>query len=308
MKSPTGLDLKQLRRERPRQAFVRYSLVVLAGLTVYAWTCGDWQIAGWGTARRLANLQRFLQELRPFPLQGRDFDWGIAWAWARQLLTEKGSTAALTTVAISVAAIVLAGTFGAWLSLPAARNLATPEPFLPAARPPSWLQRASWQTVVAGTRTLLVLTRAIPEFVWAFLLIAWIGPTAWPAVLALALHNLGILGKLDAEVIENLPPQSLTALRGLGATRCQIVWVGVLPAVLNRFLLFFFYRWETCVREATVLGMLGIVSLGYWVQDARARHQPDTLLFLLGIAATIVLVGDLLSILARWWLRRELET
>jgi ABC-type phosphate/phosphonate transport system permease subunit len=58
------------------------------------------------------------------------------------------------------------------------------------------------------------------------------------------------------------------------------------------------------VREATVLGMLGIVSLGYWIQDARARQQYDTMLFLVLIGAALVLAGDLASTLARRWVRR----
>ena len=151
---------------------------------------------------------------------------------------------------------------------------------------------------------MLIFLRSIPEYVWAFLLLAMLGPNAWPAVLALALHNAGILGKLGAEVVENLEPAPLAALRGLGATRSQIVLLGILPMVLPRFLLFFFYRWETCVREATVLGMLGIVSLGYWIVDARARNHYDEMVFLVLIGAGIVLVGDLVSALARELVRR----
>jgi phosphonate transport system permease protein len=151
---------------------------------------------------------------------------------------------------------------------------------------------------------VLIFLRSIPEYVWAFLAIALIGPSAWPAVLALALHNAGILGKLDAEVVENLERPSLEALRGLGARRGQLAVFGILPAVLGRWLLFFFYRWETCVREATVLGMLGIVSLGYFIQDARARNQYDTMFLLVLVGAAIVLLGDLVSALARRVVRR----
>jgi phosphonate transport system permease protein len=296
--------IRALWRRRPRSRFARWSVLALAALAVYSWVAGDFGLGDLLAERRLDNLRRFLGELRPYPLQGAEFDAGVALAWAAGLLREKGLAAAWTTLAISVAAIVLAGVGATLLCLPAARTLASPEPFLPAASPPTKAQRALWWTVVHATRALLVFLRAIPEYVWAFLLVAMIGPTAWPAVLALALHNLGILGKLDAEVIENLEPPTLAALRGLGASRSQIAAAGVHPAVFGRFLLFFFYRWETCVREATVLGMLGIVSLGYWIQDARSRQQYDTMLFLVLVGAAIVLAGDLLSTLARRWVRR----
>ena len=104
--------------------------------------------------------------------------------------------------------------------------------------------------------------------------------------------------------VENLPPGPLRALRALGAGRVPLALVGVYPAALPRFLLYFFYRWETCVREATVLGMLGIVSLGYWIDDARHRFRYDEMVFWILAGAAIVLLGDLLSAVVRRWLRR----
>lgn len=302
--SATQDEIRRLHRERPRNRFMRRSLVLLSALVIYSWTTGGFLLADFLSPRRLQNLQRFLGELRPYPLQGQDFQFSVAFAWAADLLADKGWEAAGATLAISVAAIVLAGVGSLVVCLPAARNMATAEPFLPAARAPSKMVRAAWGWVVYATRGFFIFLRAIPELVWAYLLIAMIGPSAWPAVLALGLHNLGILGKLSAEAVENLEPDNLRALRGLGATRTQIAAAGVFPAVLNRFLLYFFYRWESCVREATVLGLLGIVSLGYWIQDARARNQYDTMLFLVLLGAAIVLVGDLISTVARNWVRR----
>ena len=72
---------------------------------------------------------------------------------------------------------------------------------------------------VGLTRALLIFVRAVPEYVWAFLLVKMFGFGAWPAVLALALHNSGILRKLMAETVENVEAGPAKALRGLGATR-----------------------------------------------------------------------------------------
>jgi phosphonate transport system permease protein len=228
----------------------------------------------------------------------------VAGEWAADLLSQRGLEAAVTTLAIAVAAVCLAALVAAGLSLAAARNLTTPEAFLQdPVPPPRWVQGAG-VGVVYTTRALLVFLRSIPEYIWAFLLISVIGPSAWPAVLALAIHNAGILGKLGGEAVENLEVRPLSALRALGATRRQIVLTAIYPMALSRFLLFFFYRWETCVREATVLGMLGIVSLGYWIQDARARTQYDTMIFLVAMGVAIVLIGDLVSAVARRVVRR----
>ena len=73
---------------------------------------------------------------------------------------------------------------------------------------------------------------------------------------------------------------------------------------LNRFLLYLCYRWETCVREATVLGMLGMLSLGFWIQDARARNQYDNMVLAMACGALLVVVGDLVSALVREVVRR----
>ena len=124
-------------------------------------------------------------------------------------------------------------------------------------------------------------------------------------VLALALHNTGILGRLGAEVVENTETAAPAALRGLGAGRRQIALAGLLPLALGRWLLYFFYRWETCVREATVLGMLGIVSLGYALDEARVRDRYDDMLFYVLLGAVLVLVGDLVSAVARRIVRRS---
>ena len=249
--------------------------------------------------RRLANVERFASEVRPYPLQGVDWDWGVFWSWAGDLMSDRGWSAMVSTLAISVLAVVLAAMVGYALALPAARNLASPEPFAAAGREPSRSQRWAWASVVAMTRAVLIFLRSLPEYVWAFLLLAVLGPTAWPAVLALAIHNAGILGRLGAETVEDLESRAPTALRALGARRSQVVAVSLFPAALPRLLLFFFYRWETCVREATVLGMLGVVSLGYWIDDARSRMQHDTFVFLIALGALIVLLGDLLSAWAR---------
>lgn len=298
-------EVAQLWRARPQSPFLRWSVAALVAFAAGSWLFGDLLPRDLLTPRRLQNLDRFLSELRPFPLRGQPFELGPALTWAHERLAADGLEAALRTLAISVVAIVLAGLAGAALALPAARTVATPEPWLPAPRPPGQLQRWSWWGLRALLRAWLIFLRSVPEYVWAFVLIALLGPSSWPAILALAVHNAGILGKLDAEVVENLEPATLQALRAVGASRTQVAAFAVLPAALGRFLLFFFYRWETCVREATVLGMLGIVSLGSFIQDARARQQYDTMLFLILLGAAIVLAGDLASALARALLQRS---
>ncbi len=318
--------VRELRRTRPVDRFARRSVALIALLVAATWLFGvldlpalardafvdDFATLREESARAHANVTRFLGEVRPYPLHGRPWDTAVAARWATDLFVEgiprfdipSGFEAAWRTLAISITAIVMAGLAATLCAFPAARTFATPEPFLPGSDRISALQRRAWRAALLVARGLLVFLRSVPEYVWAYLLIGMLGISAWPAVVALAIHNAGILGKLDAETVENLAPQPLAALRGAGATRRQVAFVGALPAALSRFLLYFFYRWETCVREATVLGMLGIVSLGYALSETRIRQRYDDMLFYILLGTVLVLVGDLVSLVARGLVRR----
>lgn len=291
-------------RERPRDPFVRASVWLLLAVMSAAWLFGEFDFADLFSERRQANLERFWMELRPHPLQGVPWDWGVAWEWAVERFERSGGQAMGTTLAISVLAVGLAGVLGFGLSLPAARNFMTPEPFSPSRTRTLGPARVLFAGVRNAARGVSIALRSIPEYLAAFLLLAIFGPTPWTAILALAIHNAGILGRLGAETVENISSPAPASLRAIGGRRSQIaVWV-LLPELLPRMLLYFFYRWETCVRESTVLGMLGIVSLGFWIDDARSRGHTDALAFYVALGVAIVVVGDLLSSLAREWLRR----
>ncbi|HOX25450.1 MAG TPA: ABC transporter permease subunit [Candidatus Krumholzibacteria bacterium] len=296
--------IRRLRAERPRSRFLRASGWAVVGLVAVSWALGGFLAEPAWSAGRAANLRRLLHEVVPYPLQGADWSWSVAATWLGGIWRDYLGEATFSTLATSVAAILLAGSLGAFLVPWAARGFACPEPFLTDPVAPRWPVRLAWGAVVVVARALLTLLRSIPEYVWAFLLIALYGPTAWPLVLALALHNAGILGKLTADLVEHLEQPTLAALRGLGARRRQIVFAGIFPLSVNRFLLYLFYRWETCVREATVLGMLGLASLGFWIQDARARNHYDEMVLVMAAGGLLVTAGDLVSALARELVRR----
>lgn len=302
--APSG-ELDALRRARPRSRVVRASALVLGALALYSWTSGEIATAEFFSARRFENLTRFVShELSPHALQGTDASLGDYLAWGRERWNEHGAQAVLATLQISIVAILLAGLFS-WLFAPLiARNVTTVTPFGDGPRSGSRLSRLGYMTLRSCARALTILMRAVPEYILAFLLLAVLGPqTAWPAIVALAIHNGGILARLSGETIENLEPAPLQAMASLGARRGNVVLFGVFPLALGRFLLYFFYRFETCVREATVLGMLGVVSLGYWIQDARTRQFYDEMVFLVCLGVLLVFAADLASALARRFLR-----
>lgn len=300
-----NVQIAALRAARPRSWFLRGSMALTLVLIGAGWWTLEYGFADMLGASGGAYVEQLVTvEMRPKPLRDKPWDWAVFGDWLGAEMDARGWRAVGQTLAISVLAIVLAWLASLLLCLPAARNLATPRPFLGGGAPTTGARRILWNALYGTTRGMLILMRALPEYVLAFLLVSLLGRSAWPAVLALAIHNLGILGRLNAEVVENLPPRRLAALRGLGATRAQIAITGVAPTALPRWLLYFFYRWETCVREATVLGMLGLAGLGYWLNEADAHDREDLLILYALLGSVLVLIGDLVSAYARRMIRR----
>ncbi|MFT4637111.1 MAG: phosphonate transport system permease protein [Verrucomicrobiales bacterium] len=301
--------VSQLRHARPRDRFLRVSLCSFVILLVSSWLTGEFRITEFDWERRLSNCQRFLHNALPFPLQEQPNatfieKFSMTWRWAADLWQTQGAEAVRYTLGVSMVAIVLAG-MASLVSLPfASRRLNTAAPLLPPHRkvPPSL--HFLWNLWRHLARFILVVSRSVPEYMIAFFLVVSLGYNAWPAVLALAIHNTGILSRLGSELVDNIPSDTPATQRGLGATRWQIFLFTAVPSLFSRFLIFFFYRWETCVRDATILGMLGIPTLGYYILEARAKDHLDEMLYFVLLGSSLVLVGDLLSALVRWRLAR----
>ena len=300
--STRARQISELRKTRPRDRFLRGSLIAVACLVAYSLFLGDFSFGDIFSEKRQRQFAIFWEYMtEPDPP-------GSPREQARADIRSHAFEATMTTLWLSIAAMVLAGAGAAILSGFAARNIASPQPFIAEPKPSSLASSALWAAVVWLARGFLIIARAVPEYIWAFLLIGLFGLGAWPAVLALALHNLGILGRLGSETIENQARHTSVALRALGASRLKIYITDLVPNALPRWLVYFFYRWETCVREAAILGLLGVTSLGYYIfNEARPRDLYDVMIYFTLLGAALVFCADLLSALVRWRLRKALN-
>lgn len=289
-----------LRQARRVSVWGRASVGALLLLVGWAWLGTDLGGAPQGAGRGWAGLGRFLAEAQPWPMQqGAGVQQTAVWLGA--FMGQTGIPAAAQTLALSLWAAVLAAILGTLLAPWAAQNLAHPVPLGVSASPPAIALRWGWTACRVGVRVGLLGLRAIPAYIWAFLLLAVLGMGPWPAILALVLHNTGILGRLNAELLEDADPSASRGLRAAGASRAQIWALALLPQTAGRHLLYAFVRWDSAVREATVLGMLGVVSLGWHLQQARAAGRTDELMLLIFLCAALVAAGDVLSV----WMRRH---
>ena len=187
----------------------------------------------------------------------------------------------LETLAMSVLGTGLAACAGLLLAVPAS---ARPAPGQSAGR---WVQRA----LRSAVRWLFNLLRAVPELVWAALLLvsAGLGPMA--GTLALALHTSGVLGRLFAEAIENAPPGPAQALRAQGVGGLRLLCYATLPQVLPQLMSYALYRWENNIRAAAVLGVVGAGGLGQLLAFHMGLfHMAKTATVLLAMLALVALV------------------
>ncbi|WP_231510474.1 PhnE/PtxC family ABC transporter permease [Fischerella sp. PCC 9605] len=153
------------------------------------------------------------------------------------------------------------------------------------------------------TRFLLLFARAVPEPIWALIFLFVLFPGILPGAIALAIHNLGILGRLMAEVIENLDQRPLRSLMALGASNSQVFIYGVLPATVPRFVAYILYRWEVCIRATVIVGLVGAGGLGRLLTEQLSSFDYQGLLTTLIVFIGLTFVVDALSTTVRRFLR-----
>jgi phosphonate transport system permease protein len=174
---------------------------------------------------------------------------------------------ALETLAMSALGTLLAALLGLALALPASGRYGV--------------------LALQASRLLLNALRAIPELVWAALMVlaAGLGPNA--GTLALALHTAGVLGRLFAEALENTPAEPADAVRLAGGGRVAAFCYGTLPGVWPQLVAYTLYRWENNIRMASVLGFVGAGGLGQMLYISLSLFQEAQ-------AATVILAMLLL--------------
>ncbi|NER89064.1 ABC transporter permease subunit [Moorena sp. SIO3A2] len=168
----------------------------------------------------------------------------------------------LQTLVMSVLASAGSGLGGIVLSFPAAHNFLLPGGLLNPSPKASRLAALQGWSILVFTRIILLFGRAIPAPIWALVVMFVMFPGVLPGAIALGLHNLGILGRLMAEINENLEKPPLEALKAQGTPGALLFLYGIFPMNLPRFLAYIFYRWEVCMRETVIVGLVGAGGLG----------------------------------------------
>jgi phosphonate transport system permease protein len=189
----------------------------------------------------------------------------------------------LATVQISLFAIALASLLAVLTAYVAARGAGGP-----------------LRTLVAGAaRLVLLFTRAVSPPVWALLFLFVLLPGPLPGAVALGVYNFGVLGRLFAEVVENLDRRPAAALREAGAGAVAAFLYATVPMSTTKFAAYALYRWEIAIRETVVVGVVGAAGLGRLLEERRvAFDYPGMLTVVIALVVLSFLV-DSISVAAR---------
>ncbi|MCH8980528.1 ABC transporter permease [candidate division KSB1 bacterium] len=140
----------------------------------------------------------------------------------------------------------------------------------------------------------LIVIRTTPEYILAYVFLQLWGPSMLPAIFAIALHNSAILAYLSGQNT-NLIELRLDAPR----KKMNRYFFEVLPRIYGQFLAFLFYRWEVMMRESAILGILGIYTLGFFIDSAISDDKLDKAVLLIVITALLNMLIDTISHIVR---------
>jgi phosphonate transport system permease protein len=141
------------------------------------------------------------------------------------------------------------------------------------------------------TRRAMDAARAINEMVFAMLFVVAVGLGPFAGVLALWIHTTGILAKLFSEAVEAIDPQPVEGIRATGAHKLEEIVYGVIPQVMPLWVSYTLYRFESNVRSASVVGMVGAGGIGVILWEIiRGFYYAETCAVLIIIVLTVTLI------------------
>ncbi len=251
--SPAVQDI--LAREQKRITALRLGYVLIA-LVVLAVTYQQGELNFFKLIQNRGNMAEYLAAYFPPDLS----DW--------RLYAED----TFITIAMGLWGTLIAAIVGVPLGLLASKNIAQ-------------------DVIVFPIRRILDIMRAVNEIVFALIFVVAVGLGPFAGVLALAVHTAGTLGKLFSEAVEAIEPGPVEGIRATGANRLQEILFGVLPQVMPLWASFTLYRFESNVRSASVLGIVGAGGIGVSLYQSFGAFQYQkvcSILIILVVAASII--------------------
>ncbi len=230
---------------------------------------------------KMENVIRFItRDIIPWPLRREGVLDGTGelsmnfeglFKWFSKLFSEEIIPGTVDTVILTQIALVVTGALTLFLLLFCSKHLVP-------------------RVVQLITRGILVLLRSTPEYIIAFVAIQIWGPSMLPGIIALVIHNGAVVAFLTIQQVDALELPVDKPRR-----KIDRYFFTILPRIYGAFLANLFYRWEVMIRESALLGILGIYTLGFYVDSAIADMKMDKALILILSIALLNIVVDSIS-------------
>ncbi len=150
-----------------------------------------------------------------------------------------------------------------------------------------------------GIRRVFDVLRGVDVFIWALIFVRAIGLGPLAGIMAIAISDTGTLSKLFSEAIENIDRKQVEGVKAAGANRVKVVRFGVVPQVLPVMLSFALYMFESNVRAATILGIVGAGGIGLLLADRIRAHAWDQ--------ASVIIIMILITVYAIDFLSKKIR-
>lgn len=149
-------------------------------------------------------------------------------------------------------------------------------------------------------KTILDILRAFPELIYAIIFVKVVGPGPFAGMLAIGVHQIGMLGKLFAEEMEKMNEEPVEACRSVGANGVQTMFYARIPQVLPIYSSLILNHFEIGVRSASTLGLVGAGGIGAPLIFAiQARNWDKVSIILLAVIVTVYVLDIVTGIIRK---------
>jgi phosphonate transport system permease protein len=146
------------------------------------------------------------------------------------------------------------------------------------------------------TKRFFDFQRTVDGLIWALFFIRAFGPGPIPGIAAIFFTDIGSLGKLYAEALENIDDKQREGMRSVGAPPVVVQRYGVLPQVLPVFVSQALYHFESNTRSATIIGAVGAGGIGLKLLEAMRTNQDwENVFYMVLLILVVVYLVDALS-------------
>jgi len=257
-----------------RSRWARSSAAIVVPGLIVAWLASDVSLSGLTSPRTRELTGRLLEDMWPPALPPG------GWPALAEAVPD---TIAMAILAMAVAVAVTMVT-GPWAMRP--RRAAMDEHARPARR----LLRGALRS---ASRTLLLVLRSVPPTVWAVIALLALFPGILPGALALGLYTGGILARLVAEAWEGIDTRPRDALRAIGTPGWLASTAAVVPPSVHHLATYTLYRFEICIRDTAVVGVVGAAGLGRLLAENLAAFRFPTVTTLLIASFALSIASEL---------------